>query len=261
MFKPLQFVIASVVLSSHAPNPEKVSVPLKPFRSMIELAASVSTPTVSLNEPFIDKVPPPSVTEAELLIELPAVTRSEPPVFTTTEEVSPMALALAALRVPALTTVAPEWEFDPLRTRVPTPFLVIPPVPLMPPEIVVVPLAFIIGAMETDVPYRVHGNVLNRGLIPNLPSNACVEVPCMVDRNGINPCHVGDLPEICAAMNRTNINPQLLAIEAAVTRKKEAVYQAAMLDPHTAAELSLDDIRALCDDLFEAHAAFLPDYT
>lgn len=121
--------------------------------------------------------------------------------------------------------------------------------------------AFIIGAMETDVPYRVHGNVLNRGLIPNLPSNACVEVPCMVDRNGINPCQVGDLPEICAAMNRTNINPQLLAIEAAVTRKKEAVYQAAMLDPHTAAELSLDDIRALCDDLFEAHAAFLPEYT
>ncbi len=120
--------------------------------------------------------------------------------------------------------------------------------------------AYIIEAMENDKPYRIHGNVLNRGLITNLPSNACVEVPCMVDRNGINPCVVGDLPEQCAAINRTNINVQLLTIQAAVSRKKEDVYMAAMLDPHTAAELSQDDICSLCDDLFEAHKDWLPEY-
>ncbi len=120
--------------------------------------------------------------------------------------------------------------------------------------------SYIIEAMETDVPYRIHGNVLNTGLITNLPSNACVEVPCMVDRNGINPCYVGALPEQCAAMNRTNINVQLLTIEAAVTKKKDYIYQAAMMDPHTAAELSIDDIRAMCDDLIEAHKGWLPEY-
>ena len=82
----------------------------------------------------------------------------------------------------------------------------------------------------------------------------------MVDRNGVNPCYIGDLPQQLAALNRTNINVQLLTIEAARTRKKEAVYQAAYLDPHTAAELSLDDIRSLCDDLFEAHKDWLPEY-
>ncbi|MHB1453521.1 MAG: alpha-galactosidase [Saccharofermentanales bacterium] len=120
--------------------------------------------------------------------------------------------------------------------------------------------AFIIEAMETDIPYRIHGNVRNTGLITNLPAKACVEVPCFVDRNGINPCHVGDLPEICAAINRTSINVQLLTIEAALTRKKELVYQAAMMDPHTAAELSLDDIRSMCDDLFEAHGRWMPEF-
>ena len=82
----------------------------------------------------------------------------------------------------------------------------------------------------------------------------------MVDRNGINPCYVGPLPEQLAALNRTNINVQLMTIEAARTRRKEAVYQAAFLDPHTAAELSLDDIKALCDDLFEAHRGWIPEY-
>ena len=120
--------------------------------------------------------------------------------------------------------------------------------------------SYIIKAMETDEPFRVHGNVLNTGLITNLPQNACVEVPCMVDRNGINPCFVGDLPEQCAALNRTNINVQLLAIEAAHTLKKEYIYMAAMLDPHTAAELSLDDIRSMCDDLIEAHGDYLPKF-
>lgn len=118
----------------------------------------------------------------------------------------------------------------------------------------------IMEAMVTGAPYEIGGNVLNRGLITNLPHNACVEVPCLINKQGILPTVVGDLPEICAAMNRTNINVQLLTIEAAVTRKKEAVYQAAMLDPHTSSELSIDDIVAMCNDLFTAHGAWLPAY-
>jgi len=121
--------------------------------------------------------------------------------------------------------------------------------------------SYIIEAMETDVPYRIGGNVMNTGLIPNLPANAVVEVPCMVDRNGVQGCYVGPLPEQCAALNRTNINVQLLTTEAILTRKRDYVYQAAMLDPHTAAELTIDEIRALCDDLFEAHGDMLPEFT
>ncbi|MDR1092653.1 MAG: alpha-glucosidase/alpha-galactosidase [Clostridiales bacterium] len=118
----------------------------------------------------------------------------------------------------------------------------------------------IIQAAETGVPYRIHGNVQNTGLITNLPRNACVEVPIMVDRNGLNPCFVGALPEQCAALNRTSVNTQLLTIQAAHSRKKEDVYMAAYLDPHTAAELSLDGIKNLCDDLFAAHGDWLPEY-
>ena len=113
----------------------------------------------------------------------------------------------------------------------------------------------IMEAIVTDTPYKIGGNVLNNGLITNLPDDACVEVPCLVDGNGIHPTYVGRLPVQCAAMNMTNINPQLLTIEAAVTGKREHVYQAAMLDPHTAAELSIDDIIAMCDELIEAHEA------
>lgn len=111
----------------------------------------------------------------------------------------------------------------------------------------------IMEAMESDAPFRIGGNILNHGFITNLPEKAVVEVPCLVDRNGVQGCYVGDLPEQCAALNRTNINVQLLTIEAALTRKRDAVYQAAMLDPHTAAELTLDQIRNLCDDMIEAH--------
>jgi alpha-galactosidase len=118
--------------------------------------------------------------------------------------------------------------------------------------------SYIMEAMETDVPYRIGGNVMNTGLITNLPPNAVVEVSCMVDRNGVVPCHVGALPEACAALNRLMINPQLLTIEAVLTGKKDYVYQAAMLDPHTAAELSIDEIVAMCDDLFEAHGDWIP---
>lgn len=120
--------------------------------------------------------------------------------------------------------------------------------------------SYIIKAMETDVPFRVHGNVLNNGLIPNLPANACVEVPCLIDRNGVTPCYVGELPEQCAAIDRLHINVHLLTIQAAVTRKKEYIYMAAMLDPHTSAELSPDDIKSLCDDLIEEHGDWLPKY-
>ena len=111
----------------------------------------------------------------------------------------------------------------------------------------------IMEAMVTNQPYKKGGNVLNTGLIDNLPSDACVEVPCLVDGSGIHPTHIGRLPVQCAAMNMLDINCQLLTIEAAVTGKKEHVYQAAMLDPHTGAELSIDDIISMCDELIEAH--------
>ena len=111
----------------------------------------------------------------------------------------------------------------------------------------------IMEAVVTDTPYMIGGNVLNRGLIENLPSDACVEVPCLGDGRGIHPTYVGRLPVQCAAMNMTNINPQLLTIEAAVTGKREHIYQAAMLEPHTSAELSIDDIIKMCDELIDAH--------
>ncbi|MDG0819627.1 alpha-glucosidase/alpha-galactosidase [Staphylococcus equorum] len=121
--------------------------------------------------------------------------------------------------------------------------------------------SYIIEAMETNKPFKIGGNVLNTGgLINNLPENAVVEVPCLVDANGVSPTYVGDLPEQLAALNRTNINTQLLTIEAALTKSKSKIYQAAMLDPHTAAELSINDIISLCDDLIEAHGNWLPEY-
>ena len=98
-------------------------------------------------------------------------------------------------------------------------------------------------------------------MISNLPEEACVEVPCMVSAQGVLPCRVGALPVQCAAMNMTNVNVQLLTVEAAHTRKKEHIYQAAMLDPHTASELSIDDIKHMVDDLIEAHGAWLPKFS
>ena len=120
--------------------------------------------------------------------------------------------------------------------------------------------AGIINAVMNNVPYVVHGNVLNDGLITNLPDGCCVEVKCLIDREGIHPTYVGDLPEQCAAINRTNINVQNLTIQAARERRKDLVYMAAYLDPHTGAELSMEDIKALCDDLFDAHKDWLPEY-
>ena len=118
----------------------------------------------------------------------------------------------------------------------------------------------IMDAIVADIPYKIGGNVLNQGhLISNLPQEACVEVPCLVDGQGIHPTYVGALPVQCAAMNMTNINPQLLTIEAFVTGKREHLYQAAMLDPHTASELDLDTIIKMCDDLIETHGDWMPE--
>ena len=118
----------------------------------------------------------------------------------------------------------------------------------------------IMNAIVTNEPFQIGGNVLNHGFIENLPNDAVVEVPCLVDANGVQGTYVGRLPVQCAAMNMTNINVQLLTIEAALTLKKEHIYQAAMLDPHTAAELSIDDIVSLCNDLIKAHGSMLPKY-
>lgn len=119
----------------------------------------------------------------------------------------------------------------------------------------------ILQSIVEDKPCQIGGNVLNKGhLIANFPEEACVEVPCLVNGNGIIPCHVGALPVQCAAMNMTNINVQLLTIEAARTRKKEHIYQAAMLDPHTGSELDIDTIKKMVDELIDAHGNYLPKF-
>ncbi len=118
----------------------------------------------------------------------------------------------------------------------------------------------IMESVVTNTPYKIGGNVINKGFITNLPAEACVEVPCLVDGKGVHGTYVGALPVQCAAMNMTNINVQLLTIEAARTRKLEHIYQAAMLDPHTASELSIDEIKNMVDDLIVAHGDFLPKY-
>ncbi len=116
----------------------------------------------------------------------------------------------------------------------------------------------IIHSMETGTPRVVNGNVINDGLIDNLPQGCCVEVPCLVDRNGIQPTKVSALPPQLAALMQTNINVQALTVEAILTGKREHVYHAAMLDPHTAAELDLSQIWSLVDDLIDAHGDWLP---
>ncbi len=120
--------------------------------------------------------------------------------------------------------------------------------------------AYIMEAMETNVPYKIGGNVLNNGSITNLPREAVVEVPCLVDSQGVSPTYVGALPTQLASLNMTQINVQLLTIEAAITLKKEHIYHAALLDPHTSSELSIDEIIALCDDMIEAHGDWLPRF-
>ncbi len=118
----------------------------------------------------------------------------------------------------------------------------------------------IIHSMETGIPRVIYGNVPNTGIITNLPDGCCVEVPCLVDKNGIQPTQIGALPPHLAALMQTNINVQALTVEAALTRNREHIYHAAMLDPHTAAELTLDEIWSMVDELIDAHGDRLPDY-
>ena len=120
--------------------------------------------------------------------------------------------------------------------------------------------ARIIHSMETGTPRVIYGNVSNQGLIDNLLQGCCVEVPCLVDKNGVQPTRIGSLPPHLAALMQTNINVQALTVEAALTQQREHIYHAAMLDPHTAAELSLDQIWSLVDDLIEVHGDWLPAY-
>jgi len=115
--------------------------------------------------------------------------------------------------------------------------------------------SYIINAIWTDQPYRINGNVRNDGLITNLPSGCCVEVPCLVDGHGVNPCFVGALPPQCAALNRMNVNVHELALEAYFERSREHVYHALYYDPLTAAKLSLAEIRAMADEMFEVETA------
>ena len=120
--------------------------------------------------------------------------------------------------------------------------------------------SYVMEAVVTNRPCAIGGNVLNGDLVTNLPRRACVEVPCLVDGSGVQPCAVGDLPPQCAALNMTSVNVQLLTVEAALTGRRDHIYQAALLDPHTAAELPVDRIVAMCDELIERHGSWLPTY-
>ncbi len=120
--------------------------------------------------------------------------------------------------------------------------------------------AYIIHSLETGHERSFNGNVLNTGLITNLPADSCVEVPCLVNRNGFQPVYVGKLPPQLAALNMTNINVQQLAVEGALSHKKDYIYHAVMMDPHTSSELSLDEIWGMVDELFEAHGNLLPKF-
>ena len=118
----------------------------------------------------------------------------------------------------------------------------------------------IIHSVVTGNEIRINGNVNNDGLISNLPNGCCVEVPCLIDRNGINPCYVGELPPQLAAINRTNVNVQSLIVEAALNRDKEAACHAVMVDPLSSALLTLDEIRKMVDELFTAEKQWLPEF-
>ena len=120
--------------------------------------------------------------------------------------------------------------------------------------------ASIIEAVETGKPFSFGGNVMNTGLIDNLPADCCVEVTCLANEGGIQPCHIGALPHQLAALNMRQVSVHQVTVDAALTGKKDYIYQAAMLDPHASAELSIDDIRAMVDDLIEAHGDWLPKY-
>jgi len=118
---------------------------------------------------------------------------------------------------------------------------------------------YILHAHQTGEPFVIYGNVPNTDIITNLPRNCVVEVPCLVDRNGIQPCHVGDLPPQLAGVIRNTVNVHELTVEGFFSRRRDHIYQAALLDPHASAELTIDEIYAMVDDLFEAHGSMVPN--
>ena len=120
--------------------------------------------------------------------------------------------------------------------------------------------ASIINGLENNKEVTINGNVSNKGFIENLPANISVEVPCQINKKGIHPLKIGELPPHLSALMMTNINVQQLTVEAALSGKKEYIYHAAMLDPHTAAELSVDEIWKLVDDLLLAHGDMIPQF-
>jgi alpha-galactosidase len=121
-------------------------------------------------------------------------------------------------------------------------------------------LTSIVNSVWTGEPSVIYGNLRNNGVITSLPNNAAVEVPCLVDENGLQPTYIGELPPQLTALIRTNINVQELTVRALIEEKREHIYHAAMMDPHTAAELDLDQIWNLVDDLTEAHGTWLPEW-
>jgi alpha-galactosidase len=115
-------------------------------------------------------------------------------------------------------------------------------------------------SMETGTPLRVFANVKNTGLITNLPEGCCVEVPCLVDKEGVHPCYIGDLPAQCAALDRTNVSVQELAVRGIVEKDKTKIFQAILLDPLTSALLTIDETREMVDELFRVDKKFLKGY-
>ena len=120
--------------------------------------------------------------------------------------------------------------------------------------------SFIMDSVANNKDVTINANVMNNGYIDNLPSNCCVEIPCFINSNGYAPQKFGRLPEHLAALMRTNINVQILTAEAAVTKKREHIYHAALLDPLTAANLTIDEIYSMTDKMIEAHGNYLPQY-
>jgi alpha-galactosidase len=117
----------------------------------------------------------------------------------------------------------------------------------------------VIHSMETGTAREIYGNVRNGALIEGLPDDACVEVPCLVDKNGVQPTRIGSIPPQCLALNRMFVNVVELTVRAAIEQRRDLVYQAALVDPNTAATLTTTQIAELVDDLIEAHGDLIPE--
>ncbi len=120
--------------------------------------------------------------------------------------------------------------------------------------------SYIMDAVTNNKTVTINANVMNNNLINNLPNNSCVEIPCIINSDGYHPQKIGNLPEQLAALIRTNINVQILTAEAAITKKREHIYHAALLDPLTSTNLSIDEIYSMTDKLLDAHKEYLPNY-